>query len=76
MQASPAGAEDPSVRPKAGAVSPASPRLSSAVRSRYDQWGVEPGKRPVGTVLGELEGKPAARHDSATAGLIARCRDA
>ncbi len=37
----------------------------------FDQWGVELGKRLAGAVLGELEGKPAAPHDSSTAGLIA-----
>jgi glucose-6-phosphate isomerase len=40
----------------------------------FDQWGVELGKRLAGTVLGELEGKPATPHDSSTAGLIAHCR--
>jgi glucose-6-phosphate isomerase len=40
----------------------------------FDQWGVELGKRLAGTVLGELEGKAAAPHDSSTAGLIQRVR--
>jgi glucose-6-phosphate isomerase len=37
---------------------------------------VELGKRLAGTVLGELEGKPASPHDSSTVGLIERCKSA
>ena len=42
----------------------------------YDQWGVELGKVLAKTIESELNGGQAAAHDSSTAQLIARARDA
>ncbi|OAM31266.1 glucose-6-phosphate isomerase [Eikenella longinqua] len=42
----------------------------------FDQWGVEYGKVLAQTILPELQGAPAARHDASTAALIERYRQA
>ncbi|WP_338845046.1 glucose-6-phosphate isomerase [Massilia sp. W12] len=42
----------------------------------FDQWGVELGKALAATIQRELAGGAAAAHDSSTAGLIARARQA
>ena len=40
----------------------------------FDQWGVELGKVLAGHIRTELEGGAAGKHDSSTAGLIARTK--
>ncbi|MGB4345048.1 MAG: glucose-6-phosphate isomerase, partial [Burkholderiaceae bacterium] len=42
----------------------------------FDQWGVELGKVLAGRILTELDTGKTELHDSSTAGLIARARNA